>query len=142
MRFHFTTMKRFWSLLGCFVRPRTHFRDASLSFPLARHGYCHGSFQFSPRIFECFFVILVIRLNKVNSSQTSGIVEFCLLVCPFLFFSILSGFNNFCAYFWSYMIWSGSRLHFCQSPPGPHTSTVKLPLKFLRGREAVPILAN
>ena len=79
-----------------------------------------GLSQYYPRIFESFFVILVIRINEVNSSQSSSIVEFWLLVSPFLFFSILNGFTNFGPYFWPYMIWSGSRLNSCQSPSTPH----------------------
>ena len=50
----------------------------------ARHGRVHKSFQFSPRILKGFLVFLVIRINKVDSSQLSSIVEFGLLV-----FSIL-----------------------------------------------------
>ena len=98
----------------------SHLRGASLSFPLARHGSCHRYFQLSHRIFESFYVILVIRINEANSSQSSSIVEFWLLVFPLLFFSILSGFTNFCSYFWPYMIWSACRLNLCQPPPGPH----------------------
>ena len=83
-----------------------NFRGASLSFLFARHSWCHRPFQFSPRIFESFFVILVIRINRVNSSQSSSIIEFWLLVFPHLFFSILSVLTNFCPYFWPLMIHS------------------------------------
>ena len=76
----------------------------------------------SPRGFESFFVILAIRIDEVNSSQSSSIVEFWLLIFPWLFFSILSGFTNFRPYFWPHVIWSGGRLNFCQSPHGPHIS--------------------
>ena len=72
--------------------------------------------SFSPHIFESFFVILVIKINKVNSCQSSSIVVFC------LFLSILSNFINSSSHFWSYMIWSGGRLNFCQSLLGPHVS--------------------
>ena len=122
MRFYFSTINRLWNLLRCNFLLCNHFRGASMNHSHARHGWCHVSFQFSPRIFESFFVILVIRINEVISSQSSSIVELLLLVFPFLFLSILSGFTNFGPYFWPYMIWSGSRLNFCQSPPGPHIS--------------------
>ena len=122
-RFHHTAKKSFRNLLGCnFLR--SLFRVASPSFPFAQHGCCHGSFPFSPPSFESFFVVLVIRINKVNSSLSSSTVVFWLLVFPFLFFffSILSGFANFGPYFWPYVIWSGRRLNFCQSLPVPHMS--------------------
>ena len=80
-----TTHKSFWSLLGCILRLRTHFRDASRSL-FTWHGGCQRCFQFSPHIFEGFFVILVFCINEVNSSHSSNIVEFWLLVLPFLFF--------------------------------------------------------
>ena len=123
MRFSNATTKRFGNLLGCNFMLCSHFPGASLSFPSARHGGCNRSFQFSPRIYESFFVMLVIRINKVkNSSQSSSIVGFGLLVFPFLFFSILSGFTNFGPLVWPYMIWSGSRLNFCCSLTGPQKS--------------------
>ena len=42
--------------------------------------------------FLSFIVILVIKIDKVNSSRSSSFVEFVLLVCPSLFFSLLSSF--------------------------------------------------
>ena len=66
--------------------------------------------------------VLVIQINKVDSSQASSIVEFWLLVFSFLFFSILSGFPNFAPFFRPYMIWSRSRWSFCQSPSRPNVS--------------------
>ena len=99
----------------------SHFRVASPSFSFARHGCCHRSLQLSPRMFESYFVILVIKINKVNSS--SSIVEFWLLVFPFLSLSILTSCPNFGPYFRPHMIWSRCRLNFCQSPPGPHISS-------------------
>ena len=72
-----------------------------------------------PRIFWGGQVFFVIQINKVDSSQSSSIVEFWLLVFPLLFFAILSGFPNFAPYLRPCMIWSRSRLNFCQSPRGP-----------------------
>ena len=53
-----------------------------------------GLFQFSPRVFENFLVLFVIRIDKVNSSQLSSIVKLWLFFRPFLFSSNLSGFTN------------------------------------------------
>ena len=73
MRIHFSTINRFGDLLGCNFLLCSHIRGASPNFLFARHGCYHRSFQFSPRIFESFFVLLVIRTDKVNSSQSSSI---------------------------------------------------------------------
>ena len=67
-----------------------------------------------------FLCLFVIRIVKTNSSQFPSKIELLFLFCPFLLFSILSGFTYFRPYFWPYMIWSGS-LNVCQSPPGPHS---------------------
>ena len=98
MRFHFSLINRFGSLLGCILRLRTQFRDALWRF-FTRRGWCHRSIQFLSRIFEHFFVFFVIRIDEVNSPQSSSIVEFGFLFCPFRFFSMLSGFTNFRPYF-------------------------------------------
>ena len=59
-----------------------------------------GASQKSPRIFECFFEILVIKINKVHSSQPSSIIEFWLLV-----FSILVSLDSERLYqFWSIIL--------------------------------------
>ena len=136
LRVHFTTIHCFGILLGSNFRLRNHFCDVRLSF--ARHGWDHRSFQLSPRIFENFFVLCVIWIDKVNSSQSSSIVEFWLLVCPFLFFSILSGFPNFRPYFWPYMIWSGSRLNLFPSRRGPHISFWRFLLQYSELCESFP----
>ena len=112
--FHCTTINGFWNLVRC-SHLRSQFPVASVSLLFARHGCVHWPSQFSSR-FENFFVCMVIRIDEVDSSQSSSIVELWLLVFPFLFFSILSGFPSFGPYFRPYMIWSRSRLNSCQSP--------------------------
>ena len=78
----------------------------------------HRHFQLPPRILKKFFVLFIIRINKVDASRSSSMIEFGLLVCPFLFFlSLLNGFPNFGPYFRPHIIWSGGRLNFCQSLP-------------------------
>ena len=91
-----------WDAISCFA---TTFVVQVWAFLFARHGRCHRSFQFPPRILESFFVILVIRIKKFNSSQSSSIIEFWFFFCPFLLFSILSGFTNF--FHTSGHTWSG-----------------------------------
>ena len=72
-----------------------------------------------PRILDGLLWFFVFQINKVNTSLLSSKLEFGLLVCPFLFFSSLSGFLHFGPYIRPHMIWSRSRLNFCQSFPGP-----------------------
>ena len=72
-------------------------------------------FQFLITFFFCFFALFVVWIDNVTSSQSSSIVEPCFFFCPFLFFTILSGISNFRPYFWTYMIWFGSRFNLCQS---------------------------
>ena len=107
----------FWDAISCF---------AATFVVLVRAFLLHGMAA------AISLVILVIRNHKVNFSQSSSIVEFWLLVFPFLFFSTLSGFSNLGPYFWPYMIWSGSRLNFCQSPSRYIPWEVSLSLPFSR----------
>ena len=100
MRFHCTAMNRFGNLLGCCF--------AATFVELVRAFLLHGMAA------AISLVILVIRNHKVNFSQSSNIVEFWLLVLPFLFISTLSGITNFGPHFWP---WSGSRLNFVNLPP-------------------------
>ena len=85
----------------------------------AWHGWVHVHFQLSPRILHDFFVFFVFRVNGVDASQLSSIVEFGFLdflTLAFLSFERLSEF-------WSiHIAGSSSCMKFCQSPPGPHIS--------------------
>ena len=55
---------------------------------LARHGRVHWNIQLSPCVFDGFFTIF--RIDEINASQPSSIVESWLVVCPFLLFFLLS----------------------------------------------------
>ena len=46
-----------------------------------------GTSNFFPRVFDGFFELRIFRINEVNTSQLSCIVEFWLLDCPFFLFS-------------------------------------------------------
>ena len=136
-RFHFSTIHCFEILPRCNFRLRNHFRDAILR-SFTRHGCCHRYVQFSLRVLEDFCVFFIIWIDEATSPQSSSIVEIWFFFCPFLFFSILSGFTNYRPYFWPHMIWSGSRLNLCQSPPGPHISFWRLLLQHSKFRESFP----
>ena len=89
------------------------------------HCSCLWCLQLSPCILDDVFVLFVTRINRINSSQFSGVSEFRFLDCPFLFVSSLSGFSNSCPSVRPYVIWTWCRLDFCQSPPGPHISLLE-----------------
>ena len=87
MRFHNTATNRLGESFGRNFLLCNLLLGAGLSFPVARHSWCHGSFQFDLRILGIFFVVFVIRIDEVSSSESSNIVEFGLLVFPFLLLS-------------------------------------------------------
>ena len=66
--------------------------------------------------FDGFLKFTFFRIDETNASQSSSIVEFWLLVHPFLFFSLVSGFSNFSPYFRPHIVRSGGSLNICQSP--------------------------
>ena len=89
-----------WSLLQMpwlFPFLRQRFPNACLR---KRSFTWHCSFlwclQLSPRIFNDVLVFFVTRINRINSSQISGVLKFRFLDCPFLFFYSLSAFSNSC----------------------------------------------
>ena len=83
---------------------------------LARHGRLHRNFQISLHVFDSFFVFSIFQNNKVNASQPPSVVELWLLDCPFLLFSLPSGFSNFGPYFRPHILRSGSCLSYRQCP--------------------------
>ena len=91
MRFHRTTINRFWNLLRAISCFATTFVMLVWTILLEGIAGAMGLTNFLLAFFykESFFVILIIRINKVNSCQSSSMVEFWLLVFPFLFLSIL-----------------------------------------------------
>ena len=93
-----STYKRssFWNLLGC-IKPRYSFLQVCQACCLlpARYGRVDMHFQLFPRILDAFFIFFVFRINKIYASHSSSIMEFWLLVCPLLLFTLLSGCPNF-----------------------------------------------
>ena len=115
MRFH-------KAIIHCFG----HLANFSASHSLSRCLFVFYTASREPWVFPIFtshlreFVITVVWVGKVNSSQSSSIVEFLFLVFPILdserlypFWSILLAIHDLVC---------GSRLNFCQSFPGPHIS--------------------
>ena len=89
---------------------------------LARHCRLHWNFQLSPCVVDGFLKFTIFRIDETNASQSSSVIEFWLLVCPFLLFSLLSGLSNFGPCFRTHIFRSGSCWNLCQSPPGPRVS--------------------
>ena len=89
-----------------------------LSVFFTRHRGSHRSFHFfSSHFGEHLNILFVVWINGVNSSAEVEHYRALASRFPFLYFSVLSGFTYFRPSFWPYMIWSGSRLNFCQSLP-------------------------
>ena len=124
MSLHYACMFCFWNHVGF----------TTLRFSFLRAGALLCSFFFCKALppplelstfslrFWWFLCIRIFRIDETNASQSSSIVEFWLLVCPCLLFSLLSGFYHFGSDFRPQILRSGSCLNFCQSPPGPHVS--------------------
>ena len=110
---HDTCMLCLWNLVG-FTTFRVSFLKAGefLCPFLARQCRLHRNFQFSPHIFDGFFVFSIIWTDEINASESSSVVEFWLHVCPFLLVCLLSGFSNLVPYLRPHVLGSGSCLNF------------------------------
>ena len=125
---HFYVCSRFLEL--------SRFRDDGL--PNAGFGWlsftwCSRSrwcLQLSPCILDDILVIFVTWINRINSCQISGIMEFWFLDGPLLLLSFLSCFSNPRPSVRPYVMWMWCRVNFCQSPPGPHVSFWKSLVQF------------
>ena len=78
-------------------------RNSSRPFPESRSAslflFCKAlplplELQLFPCIFDGFFIVTIFRIDEINASQSSSIIEFWLLDCPLLLLSPLSGFSN------------------------------------------------
>ena len=70
--------------------------SSHFAFPgLTRHGCFHRHFQLFPRVLDGFFELKISRINKVDASQSSCIVELRFFDCPLLLLLSLSCFGQF-----------------------------------------------
>ena len=83
---------------------------------LSKHSGSHWRFQFLASILDGFFEFLVLNVNEINSSQSSGIVELSFFNCPFMLLPQLSISCQFRLEFWPSMTWPGCQLFSHQSP--------------------------
>ena len=104
--------------------------QASLQFPESTNGLdflltWHSRFclyfQLFPRIF-CFSIFFVFWIANITFSHFARVLKLWLFIGPFLSFSSLRWFAENCQHFWPHVIWSRSRLNFCQSRPGQRFS--------------------
>ena len=96
MRFHHTTIRRVWSVLGCNLRLCKHFRDAIWK-SFTRHGRCHRFFQISSRIFQSLFVFFIIRIDEgkfLSFSEHYRVLVSLLPILAFLFTERLLQFGS------------------------------------------------
>ena len=66
---------------------------------LAKHSGSHWYFQFLSSILIGFFEFLVLRVNEINSSLSSSIIEFRFFIGPFVLLQ-LSIFFQLNPMFW------------------------------------------
>ena len=126
MRFHNTTTHRFGILLtlswcSCLLHGMVEAKSLS---------------DFLSRVFflENFSVLFVIWIDKLNSSNFSSIVELQFL----LSIPVSRVSSTFRPNFWICMIWSGSRLHLCQSPLRAHVSFRRLVFNIVNFKKSSP----
>ena len=76
----FQNTRKFWfDLIGFVTIPAI----LNILAYLARHSRSHRCFQFLASILNGFFEFLVLRVNEINSSWSSGIIEFRFFIGPF-----------------------------------------------------------
>ena len=80
-----------------------------------------GTSNFLRRLFHNILEFLIIRINEVNTTQSSGIVELWFFDSPLSLLFAFRRFRHFFPNLWpqSVCVWSGGRLLSCQSPPRP-----------------------
>ena len=91
--FHFSTTDGLWNLVSC-SHLRSQFPVACVNLLFARLGCVQRPFQFSSRIYQGFFVFMVILDQR---SRFLSVIEHCRVLASrfsILVFSILSGFPN------------------------------------------------
>ena len=93
-----------------------------ITLKFARHCGWHRNFQLSTRIFHDILKSLIIRINEVNTTQYSGIVQLWFLDSPLLLFFAFQRIAHIFPNLWPQSVWPGGRLFSCQSAPGPIVS--------------------
>ena len=78
--------------------------------------------RYKPLVSLCTHTLefLIVRVNEVNTTQTSGIAELWFLDCPLLLPFVFRCIGHMFPHLWPKGVWPGGRLFSCQSPPGPH----------------------
>ena len=98
------------------------FFNCATNFPVlvtlkfARHCGWHRNFQLSTRIFRDILEFFIIRINEVNATQSSGIVELWFLGDPFLLCFAFRRIGHIFPNLWPQSVWPGGRWFSCQSP--------------------------
>ena len=95
--------------------------NSSLQFPVTESVFVPSllgmiaSIGTSNFLLDGFFMFSIFRITEINVSQSWSIVEFWLLNCPLLLFSLLNGVPNFGPFFKSHILRSDWCLSFDQS---------------------------
>ena len=72
--------------------------------------------------FSCKREFLIIRINEINTTQSSGIVDLRFFDCPLLLLFAFRRIGHIFPNLWQQSVWPGSHLFSCQSPPGQSIS--------------------
>ena len=131
-------LQRYTQILNWIHSSCTDLAILALLACLARHSGSHWCFQFLSSIPYGFFDFPVLRVNEVDSSYFSSIIDRSFFNWPFLLLPQLSISSQFRPEFWPLTIWPGCRLPFCQSLPGPLISVWRFLLLQCKLSETCP----
>ena len=88
-----------------------------ITLKFARHCSWHENFQLSASIIHEIFEFFI-RINEVNTTQSSCIVELWFLESPFLLFFAFRRIGHIFPNLWPQSVWPGGRWFSCQSLTG------------------------
>ena len=86
-----------------------------IALKLARHCGWHWIFHLSTRIFLDILEFLIITINEINTTQSSGIVELWFLEAHHLLFFAFRRIGHIFPNVLPQSVWPGGRLFSCQS---------------------------
>ena len=104
MRFQHTTRNCFWSFSDAISDCANTFGRPFGASLLQSMTAATGLSSFLLAFFESFFVVLVVRIDEVNPSQSLSIVELRLLFCFSRIWAALPIFVHSCGHTWSGLV--------------------------------------
>ena len=90
-----------------------------LTLKFAKRCGWHRNFQVSTRSHHDILEFLIIRINEVNTTQSSGTVELRFFDSPLLLLFAFRRIRHIFPNLWPQSVWSGGRLFSCQCHTRP-----------------------